>query len=65
MVPFETMRIRLAKTVVKLVTENTTALNSATLQPTSSVVSVEMQVTWLEIVPIGMDFLATLEIGKC
>jgi len=65
MVLFETMRIRLARTVVKLVIENTTALNSATLQPTSSVVSVEMQVTWLEIVPIGMDSSVILEIGKC
>jgi hypothetical protein len=65
MVLFETTRIRLARTVVKLVTENTTALNSATSQLTSSVVYVEMQVTWLEIAPIGMDFSATLEIGKC
>jgi hypothetical protein len=65
MVLFETMRIRLARTVVKLVTGNTTALNSATLQPISSVASVEMRATWLEIVPIGMDFSATLKIEKC
>jgi hypothetical protein len=48
-----------------LVTESTTALNSATSQPTSSVASVEMQVTWLETAPIGMDFSIMLEIGKC
>jgi hypothetical protein len=65
MVLFETMRIRLARTVVKLVTGNMTALNSATSQPTSSVASVEMRATWLEIVPIGMEFSATLEIKKC
>lgn len=44
-----TMRIKLARTVVKSVTANTIALNSATLQPISSAVSVEMLVTWLGI----------------
>jgi hypothetical protein len=65
MVLFETMRIRLAKTAAKLVTANTTAPNNATSQPTSSVASVEMQATWLEIVLIGMNFSAMLEREKC
>jgi len=59
MVPSETMRTKLARTVVKLVTESTTVQNSVTLQPTSSVVSVVTQVTWPEIAPIGMDIVAT------
>lgn len=44
------MRIKLAKTVVKLVIESTTVPSSATLPPTSFVVSVVMLVTWPEIV---------------
>ena len=65
MVRFETMRTKLARTAAKLVTESTIAQSSATSQPTSSVASVEMRATWLEIVQIGMDFSATLEIEKC
>jgi hypothetical protein len=65
MVLFETMRIKLARTAAKLVTESTIAQSSATSQPTSSVASVEMQATWLETAPIGMDILAILDRRKC
>jgi hypothetical protein len=58
-VPSETMRTKLARTVVKLVTESTTAQNNATSRPTSSVVSVAMQAIWPETAPIGMDTVAT------
>jgi len=40
------MRTRLARIVAKLAIASTTAQNSETLQPTSSVGSVEMLVTW-------------------
>jgi hypothetical protein len=50
--PFVMMRIKPARTVVKLVTGNTTVPNNATLLPTSSVVFVAMLVTWLAIVRI-------------
>jgi hypothetical protein len=56
------MRIKLARTVVKLVTESTIVQNSATSQPTSSVVSVEMQATWPETAPIGTDIYSI--VGK-
>lgn len=46
------MRIKPAKTVVKLATENTTVHNSATSLPTLSVAFVETQDIWLEIVQI-------------
>jgi hypothetical protein len=61
MVLFETTRIKLARTAAKLVTESTIAQSSATSQPTSSVVSVEMQAIWPETAPIGMDILAIVD----
>jgi hypothetical protein len=51
-VPFETTRTKLARTVVKLVIANTTVPSSVTSPLISFVVSVEMLVTWQEIVPI-------------
>jgi hypothetical protein len=51
-VPFVTMKTKLARIVVKLGTASTTAPSSATSPPISSVVSVAMLVTWLEIVRI-------------
>lgn len=51
-VPSVMMRTKLARTVVRLATENTTAHNNATLLPILSVACVEMQDTWLEIVQI-------------
>jgi hypothetical protein len=59
------MRIKHARTAVKLVTESTTAQNSATLLPILSVASVEMQATWPEIAPIGMDIFATVDRLEC
>ncbi|KAL4970084.1 putative zinc knuckle transcription factor/splicing factor MSL5/ZFM1 [Aspergillus stella-maris] len=48
-----TMRTKLARTVVKSDTASTTVLSSATLPPTSSVVSVATPDTWLVIVLIA------------
>jgi len=47
-----TTKTRLARTAVKLVTENTIALSSETSQPISFAVSVVMLAIWREIVPI-------------
>jgi len=57
-----TMKIKHVRTAAKLAIESTIAQNSATSQPTSSVVSVEMQATWPETAPIGMDTFAI--VGK-
>jgi len=51
--PFETMKTKLARTVVKLVIASTTAQSSAMSQPTSFVVSVVMLAIWQEIVQTG------------
>jgi len=47
-----TTKTRLARTAVKLVTENTIALSSETSQLISFAVSVVMLAIWREIVPI-------------
>jgi hypothetical protein len=65
MVLFETMRIKLARTAAKLVTESTIAQSSATSQPISSVASVEMQAIWPETAPIGTDIFAIVERREC
>lgn len=49
-VRYATMRTKPVRTVVRSDTESTTAQNSATSPPISSVASVVMLVTWLEIV---------------
>jgi hypothetical protein len=51
-VPFETTKIKPVKIVVRLGIASTTVQSNATSPPTSSVVSVEMLVIWLEIVQI-------------
>ena len=51
------MKIKLAKTAVKSVTESTIVPSSATLQQTSSVVYAVMLDTWLEIAQIDSAVL--------
>lgn len=58
-------RTKLAKTAVKLDTENSTAPSNAISPRTSSAVFVEMQDTWLEIVLIGEFHLTTNNIEEC
>ncbi|KAL5002374.1 hypothetical protein BDV10DRAFT_119723 [Aspergillus recurvatus] len=59
------MRIRLARTAVKLVIASTTVLNNVTLLPILSVVSVAMLGTWLVIVLTAREAAigATLEVS--
>lgn len=69
--PFETMKTRLVKTVVRLDTVNTTALSDKTLRQASSAEFVAMPATWLGIVqtaseaPIGvMTRAVALQVGS-